>query len=346
MAAAACAVVATGTVLAPLLGRPAPLPPGRTAALVGTYVAVAAAVTLTLTPAGFVGFANWWPGGLAPLLAALVLRHRARAALVAAVGGTAALAAGAVLTQVPGERLGSLLALAFPLAVWPLGALAVRASLDRADAAVTELRSGAARTLARARRGDAVDAAAAQVLDLAVPLLRDRAAGRTPSPDDEGRARQVEKAVRDELRGGRLLDAPARAGAGSLRAAGWDVAIDDHSAHDLAVVEEAVPALVRDLVHLAMRTCADSPGPGRLELTAPADRVTLLTVLAEAPGAVLDALVSGAEDLVAAAAPRWWVEVERDESPDAALPGSDGLHHQIWIGLCRRDGPVDGHDAP
>lgn len=344
LTAAAVAVTATAYALAPLLGRPSVLLPGRAAVLAAVYVAVAATVTLTLSPDGFRGYANWWPGGLAPLLAALVVRRQALAALAAALGGTAVLAVGAVLTQPPGGRLGPTVALAFPLALWPLGALAFRAVLDRADTAVADLRWGAAQTRARARRDDAHDVAAAQVLEHAVPLLEDRAAGRTPTEEDQVRARQVERAVRDEIRGGRLLDAVTRDRARTLRARGWHVAVDDHGAHDIAAPadDEHEAALLADLVHTTMLTCLQAGGAGRLELTRPVDPTIRLTVLAHGPGPVLDAVVGAAHEVLTrrqrVGEATWSLDVDRDEAPTAppTVPGA-GKHPDLWLALVRRE---------
>ena len=377
--AAAIAVAATGYALAPLLERPSLLLRSHALVLAAIYVAVAAAVTPTLSPAGFVGYANWWPGGLAPLLAALVLRRQALAALTAALGGTAALAVGAMLTQAPGDRLGPTVTLAFPLALWPLGALAFRAVFDRADEVVADLRWGAAQTLARARRGDAHDVAAARVLDHAVPLLEDRAAGGTPTNDDEGRARQVERAIRDEIRGGRLLDAATRAYVRSLRANGWHVAIDDYAAHDVAAhsEDEQGDALLVDLVHTTMLTCLEASEPGRLELTAPIDPVTRLTVLVRASGASLDAVTTSAKAVLdrhrsgdrnrrggahATTEPgtrsvparfAWSLDIVRDEAapishvpfgpgdapsgPSRPMHGASDQQMQLWIALSQLD---------
>ena len=300
IAAAVVAVGATSVALAPLLGRPASLRRSQAITLAAVYVAVAMTVTPTLSPAGFVGYANWWPGAMAPLLTALVLRRHALAALVAATGGTAALTVGAVLTQPPGERLGPVVALAFPLAIWPLGGSAFRAVFDRADQVVSDLRQGTARSLAKTQRGEIHDLAAARVLDEAVPLLAKRAAGRTPTEGDEHRAQDVERTIRDEIRGGRLLDAVTRDRARLLRAKGWHVAIDDHGAHGVVAPaeDEHADTLVSDLAHATMLTCLQASKPGRLELTAPVDAGTRLTLLVCGPKAVLDAVEAAANEVV------------------------------------------------
>lgn len=294
--AALVAVAITGYALAPLLGRPSPLRRGHALGLACVYLAVAATVTSTLSPVGFVGYANWWPGLLAPLLAALVLRRQAMSAVVAAAGGAVVLFVGALLTQAPGERLGTTITLAFPLAIWPLGALAFRAVFDRADQVVADLRRGAASTSARAQRGDAHDLAVVRVLEEALPMLSNRVEGRTPTADDEVRARDAETAVRDEIRGGRLLSAETRRGARALRADGWTVVIDDYAAHDATADPEAehVAAVLLDVAQAVMAACLRASHRGRLELTAPSDPVTRLTVLVQATPASLPAVIDAA----------------------------------------------------
>lgn len=217
-----------------------PLRGGRTA--VSTPSAVAAAVAVPLValvnvllvrPEAVATYALWFPGVLAPGVAALAVRGRPVLS-GAAVLGTLAVFTGAVPRDGSPGWVPSTVVFASPLVLWWVGGVVVQRLVRTTRLALRGTRSTFALAAARRERTRQREAARVRRQQLlartAVPLLEVVAAGGLPVDDDlRARMAAVEAELRAELRGRDLLDEQVRATAERARARGVCVDVVDHA---------------------------------------------------------------------------------------------------------------------
>ena len=218
--------------LAPLVQRREPRLSASVAwALAAVAVLVTAVVQSSLTPAGLAGYANWPMGGMSPLLAAIILRHRVEAAVTAAVG------MGVVNAVNVHRALGTAeldlahgVAVTLPPLVWCLGAYFVRRALDRAALMTDAYRRRAAEAEAMEQVASAVqradDERRAELQASVAPLLQEIGAGSGPVPEpDRLRAMLVASSLRDDLAARSLLTTALQVEISSARARGGSVTL-------------------------------------------------------------------------------------------------------------------------
>jgi hypothetical protein len=264
----AVVVAAHGVALAPLVQRRDPRLSAPVAwALAAVAVLVSAVVQSSLTPAGLAGYANWPLGGLSPLLAALILRHRVGAATAAAVGMGLVNALNVRSAMATAELdLAHGVAVTVPLFVWCLGAYLVRRALDRAASMTDEYRrrtaeAEASEQVARAvRRADGERRA--DLRAYVAPLLQEIGRGHGAVPErDRLQSMLLASSLRDDLAARSLLTVALHVEISSARARGGSVTLSCDLPDGTTAASGAdglVPLTQRVLHHLLGEL-----GPGR-----------------------------------------------------------------------------------
>jgi hypothetical protein len=255
----ALALAAHGVALAPLVQRREPRLSASVAWVLATVaVLVTAVVQSSLTPAGLAGYANWPMGGMSPLLAAVMLRHRIEAAVTGAVG------MGVVNAVNVHRALGTAevdlahgVAVTLPPLVWCLGAYFVRRALDRAALMTDAYRRRAAEAVAMEQVASAVqradDERRAELQTYVAPLLQEVGGGHGAVPEqDRRRAVLVASSLRDDLAARSLLTTALHVEISSARARGGSVTLscDLPDLMTDASADGLVPLTQRVLHHL------------------------------------------------------------------------------------------------
>lgn len=293
----------------PLLGFPGALSLPCVTGLACVPVLACVVVTTTLQPEFLAGYGNWWPGAVGPLLASLVLRRHAVAALLAATTSCAAMVMIVLTRFADSDRAAEVaVALVVPPVMWTATALAVRCLLGRAETKIekfeamsqlAELRLEAACSADRSRREREQ-----RLRNEIVPALTSVAQGF--SFDDQalrGRLRVLETELRDDIRGRRLLDSDVRREVARARSDGVLVVLADdydgtREAADIELARRCVRATLRNL------------DQGTLSARLPTDATTLLLMAVQATGATMTQV---ARVVMAIAGPRTEVDAGEED---------------------------------
>lgn len=252
-------------------------------------VLVAVLVSPFLRPSTVPGYANWWPGGTAPILAALCIRGHTRCGL-AVVAAT-----GVLVTWISlhigldtGRGLSVALNTMVSPVIWAGLGLAIRALMDRAQRSIQA--STAARLAANRQHTLTVEVEAQRQVDEAVisslagPALQQIAAIPPHFVTAEQRLEWdlTGRAIRDELVARALLDDTSRAAARQARERGVLVRIEDGRREDPRIDERSAWVVAASL--------RASSGPGTLTIRRPSSGATMLTVVFDAHGSQSRAL--------------------------------------------------------
>lgn len=293
----------------PLLGFPSALSFLCATGLACVPVLACVVVTTTLQPESLAGYGNWWPGAVGPLLASLVFRRHAVAALLAATTSCAAMVMIVLTRFAESDRAAEVaVALVVPPVMWTATALAVRCLLGRTESKIekfdatcqlAELRLVAACSAERSRREREQ-----RLRNEIVPALTSVARGF--SFDDHAlreRLRALESELRDDIRGRRLLDGDVRREVARARSDGVLVAlVDDYDgAREAADVE-----LARRCVRAALRNL----DRGTLSARLPADGSTVLVMAVQATGTTMARVASA---VLVIAGPRTEVDAGEED---------------------------------
>lgn len=303
LAALALVIASTAWAARPLLGVQGVLSHPQAAGLGCVPVVASLVVTTTLQPAELSGYGNWWPGAVGPLLATLVYRRHAIAAVLAAAISCASMVA-VVFSRFPdGERATQVaVALIVPPVTWTAAAIVVRWLLERSETRIEQFDA--------ARHYEGLKLEATQLADRSrrdrerrlredvVPTLTHVMRG---FPDDETfqwRIRKLEAGLRDDIRGRRLIDPHVRCAVSLARKAGIDVSLADDDEH---VLDDTDIELARQCVLATLRGLDRGTVSARL----PADGATLLVIAIQATDSAMSRIASA---VVAIAGSRTVVE--------------------------------------
>jgi hypothetical protein len=232
---------------APLVTGRAPL--GQPSALVVAVAGVAVALLVCpfLDGAGVRSYANWPPGGLGVLIAALVMRGRPRHAFGLA-GATCVIVIACVIRTAGFDPVWCA-SLCVPPALWLGSALLVRRSLDRASAVVSRYTVAAAEATRHMRDSMTRELNARMRRDdlerEVLPLLHRLATTHTLTSSQMDACAHLGQQLRDDLGARYLLDAELREVLATARAHGTSVRIMDDRADP---GEGHVSATLRSLI--------------------------------------------------------------------------------------------------
>lgn len=236
--ASVAALVLLVAVSAATVGRVTDGPPltrGSAALVGGAAVVVGTLVTPFLEGQAVFGYANWWPGAVAPLLVCLVWCGHPGTAGVTAVGGCLVVTLAAIRSSggAPMDWIATVL-MCGPLALAVLGTLAIHGVLVRANRAVAEYSDDESESYLRTAQATAREHVAAvrhrQVEAAAVPVLMELS---RPSSDMRAlvaRCAVAEQTLRDALAAPDVLDGRTRAHVADARSRGVRVTVRDERA--------------------------------------------------------------------------------------------------------------------
>lgn len=275
-------VGATAWAARPLLGPDAALSL-RTAVVLASVPVLASVVVSSVVDAGSLpGYANWWPGAVGPLLAALVMRGHRWIAVVSAVLACAAMVV-LVLERFEDTARAPVVAvaLAVPPVLWTTAAIGVRWLLRRADSSVELYSAAVDDSVRRQAEADSAERVRSErerrLREDVVPVLAAVVDGDAGDQRLRNLLRSLESGLRDDIRGRRLLDAAVRREVGRARADGVRVVLVDD---DESVLPDADAVLARRCVLAALRTLRS----GDLSARLPSEDGTLLTIVVQSSG--------------------------------------------------------------
>ncbi|WP_373695022.1 hypothetical protein, partial [Kineococcus terrestris] len=226
-------------------------------------------------------YANWWPGAVQVVAAALVVRRRWRAALAGELGLAAVVTVCVLPADPPGTDAVTIAALCQPAIMWCAATAGVRHLFDRAERDVARYEERAGVAVAEAAAAAARDTSArqrrAELQHDVVPLLRRVAQSRPGGPatggggEDAGGtgadwpalAREcaaLERQLRDDLHARALLDGPLRALLRAAREAGAVVEVVDDRREAAAAGTADLVAAVRTVLAAALVPAAAAGG--------------------------------------------------------------------------------------
>ncbi|WP_432515172.1 hypothetical protein, partial [Kineococcus sp. SYSU DK001] len=226
-------LVVSGVAVRPLLGGPLDLSRRAAVAMALVPPLSGLAVTPFLDESLWRTYGNWWPGLSQVLVAALVMRRRPLAGLLAEVASAAVLGVLVAGSDLP-HRAVAFAALNQPALVWFTAAVGVRFLFDRTARDVARFEADAGRAVAARAGTEAREASARQRRDdlehSTVPLLRRVALSDPDSPAWPLLSRAaltLERRLRDDLRARDLLDDRVRTALRRARARGCEVDVVD-----------------------------------------------------------------------------------------------------------------------
>lgn len=293
LAVLALVLGASAWIARPLLGAAPGLPSAEAWALAAVPVIASATVTTTLLPTSLPGYANWWPGAVGPLLAGLVMR-RHRIAGVGSAGLACAVMVVVVMARFPDAGRAPVVAVALvvPPVLWTSAALGVRWLLDRAEGSVQTYSASEASSVRRSATATAGERARAErerrLAEDVVPVLAAVARGLLPGDDPGLRTRlsRLERSLRDDIRGRRLLDARVRQEVVRARDSGVRVMLTDDR-------EEALPDGEAELARQCVLAALSVLRRGTLSARLPAHEAGLLTLVVQSSPAAVAAAAAG-----------------------------------------------------
>ncbi|WP_432548691.1 hypothetical protein [Kineococcus sp. SYSU DK004] len=286
--------------LRPLRGGPVHLPAAQAWAAAAVLPLAGLVVMPHLPVEAWRTYANWWPGAVQVVAAALIVRRRWRAALAGEVGLAAVVTACVLPADPPGTDAVTIAALCQPAIMWCAATAGVRHLFDRAERDVARYEERAGVAVAEAAAAAARDTSArqrrAELQHDVVPLLRRIAQSRPGGPATDGAsaaaggsaasgasaaagasaasggsgvgwavlAREcaaLERQLRDDLHARALLDGPLRARLRAAREAGASVdVVDDRREAAGSGAAEDLAAGVRALLAVALAPAAAARG--------------------------------------------------------------------------------------
>lgn len=255
IAAMALCVAASAWAISPLATGSENLSATKAQILAAAGVAVAVLVTPFLDAQAVRSYANWPPGALGVLIAALVMRRRSEHA-----SGVAACVCLLTLGSVNSDGLDLVwsVSLCIPPLLWLGATILVRRLFDRTASALDRYGVITARAKAEAELDASRETSASkrrsELEQHVVPLLRALSTtnGTTIAPELQGACAAMEAQLRDDLRGRYILTESLRTLLNQLRGVGTEVRIVDDRAdpnHDASsaaarlTIEATLPML-------------------------------------------------------------------------------------------------------